>query len=613
MQKTVWILITVGILTVIVVSTVLIVKKTSNKPNKPDCPYCPGSTSKLGELCTKSEVHSYTKYAVSTDSNVCANAGKEILDEDGNAVDAAIAVLLCMGVTIPESMGLGGGSMIIIYNKTSDYARFVNAREMAPAAAYRDMYNSTKSDAQYSSSALGLQAIGVPGELAGYWHMYRNYGSGNIPWERLFKDAINFAENGFPVGNHLEEAMSQRRNFIMEHEHLKNVYVNSETEELYKHGEIFKQPQLAETLRNLSLAQDPHQYFYEEIAAKILYDLYEQNDFPNQKPILTAKDFTSYEIIEEDAYSFDIKDGIKLHTNKLPGSGAVLSFILRIMLHPKFHHLYPNAKNDYNEAVLFYHRLMEAYKFAYSRRMYLGDDRFDNCTNVLSQLTSKDYIDKIVEKINDATTYPSKSGFYDVDSFQELDHGTAHVSVLDKHGNAVAASTTVNLYFGSKVISPSTGLILNDQMDDFNTGKTNAFDLPPAFANTVAAGKRPLSSMSPSVFVDETGPRLIIGASGGSKITTAVALVSLRNLWMNDDIKLAIDSARVHHQLFPTNVENEACFPTNILDSLKEKNHQIKQIEDGDRGAIVMAISRLKNGTIRANSDWRKGGTIAGV
>ena len=162
-------------------------------------------------------------------------------------------------------------------------------------------------------------------------------------------------------------------------------------------------------------------------------------------------------------------------------------------------------------------------------------------------------------------------------------------------------------------MSPSTGLILNNQMDDFNTGKTNAFDLPPSHSNTIHPGKRPLSSMSPSVFIDKTGVRLIIGASGGSKITTAVALVSLRHLWMDDDIKLAIDSARLHHQLYPDHIENENCFPKNILASLEEKNHIIKQIEEGDRGAIVMAVSRSKNGIIRANSDWRKGGTIDGV
>ncbi|OTF79209.1 gamma-glutamyltranspeptidase 1-like protein, partial [Euroglyphus maynei] len=192
------------------------------------------------------------------------------------------------------------------------------------------------------------------------------------------------------------------------------------------------------------------------------------------------------------------------------------------MLHPKFHHLYPNAKDNYDEAVLFYHRLMEAFKFAYSRRMHLGDDRFDNCTKFLSELTSQDYIDKIVEKINDTTTYGSKSGFYDVDICQ-MNNWIMEQHTFQFWINMVMPSHH-RQRFGSKVISPSTGLILNDQMDDFNTGKTNAFDLPPAFANTVAAGKRPLSSMSPSVFADETGPRLIIGASGGSKITTSVAL-----------------------------------------------------------------------------------------
>lgn len=161
-------------------------------------------------------------------------------------------------------------------------------------------------------------------------------------------------------------------------------------------------------------------------------------------------------------------------------------------------------------------------------------------------------------------------------------------------------------------MSPSTGIILNNEMDDFNTGKENEFGLPASFANKIAPGKRPLSSMNPAIFVDDSGVRLVVGASGGPKITTAVAQVALRHLWLDDDIKEAIDAPRLHHQLFPTNVENENCFSSNILDSLRSKGHEVKTLAEGVRGAIVMGISRSRDGVIMANSDYRKGGTISG-
>ena len=213
-------------------------------------------------------------------------------------------------------------SNYILYNQTketSNNATFVDAREVAPIASSRDMFNSTKSDAEFSNSALGLLSIATPGELAGYWHMFNKYGSKKITWKRLFHDAINFAKNGFPVGRHLEEAISQKRDFIMAYNNLKNVYYNQKTDDFYKHGEILKQPKLAETLTNLSLAKDAKKYFYEELSTKIIEDLQNNTDFPNQKPILTVTDFHGYIVDEKPAYSFNIKDDIKLLTARLPG------------------------------------------------------------------------------------------------------------------------------------------------------------------------------------------------------------------------------------------------------------------------------------------------------
>lgn len=188
---------------------------------------------------------------------------------------------------------------------------------MAPEKAFRDMYNSTNSLRKESS--LGVRSIAVPGELAGYWHMFKNYGSGKITWERLFKDAINFAMNGFSVGKHFHDTLQIKKNSILKYQSLHQIYINPDTNDVYKANEIFKQPKLAETLMNISKASDAHEYFYNKIAEQIINDINNHNDFPELKPILQLSDFQQYKVIEEQAYQTPLKDNIILHTNKLPG------------------------------------------------------------------------------------------------------------------------------------------------------------------------------------------------------------------------------------------------------------------------------------------------------
>lgn len=321
-----------------------------------------------------------------------------------------------------------------------------------------------------------------------------------------------------------------------------------------------------------------------------------------------------------------------------------------------YHELFPKACYNFKASVLFYHRLVEAYKFAFAKRMFLGDDRFDDVRYAVKRLKSNRWIHRIALKITNDRTHPSNSSFYDplvviglirfilnllshflfIESFiknlimEQLMFRSWIVMVmllllLPQSMPSECHRTLENrilffhifiqffiISFGSRVISPSTGILLNDEMDDFNTGKVNVFGLPPSFANTIQPFKRPLSSMCPSIFTDESGVRLVIGASGGSKILTAVAYVSLRNLWMREDIKNAIDAARLHHQLFPDTLVYEKCFPPKILHALKKKGHHIEELGKLSRGAIVMGISRGRNGKIRANSDHRKGGTVSG-
>lgn len=379
-----------------------------------DCQFCTAGdkvNNQLGQLCTESELGTYEHYAVSTDSNVCAPAGKRILEKGGNAADAIISVLLCMGVTIPESLGLGGGGLYVVYNATTKNASFINARETAPAAAHAQMFNETNRVTPKDSS-LGPRAIAVPGDLAGYWYLYEHHGSGKVTWEDLFQDAIKFARDGFTVGDHLEDALYQNHEIILKLKAMHDVYLNPATNDLYRVNEIFKQPKLAETLTNLSKAQDPIKYFYHDIASKIMNDLLHNEDFPKHKPVITLKDFADYTLRVEEPHTAKLKDNITIYTSQLPGSGPLLSFMLRTML--TYKELYPSATKDSKKAQLFYHRLMETFKFAYSRRMHLGDDQFDDVKDVMANLTSSKFIDYIAHKIEDNQTHESNSSFYDL-------------------------------------------------------------------------------------------------------------------------------------------------------------------------------------------------------
>jgi gamma-glutamyltranspeptidase/glutathione hydrolase/leukotriene-C4 hydrolase len=222
-----------------------------------------------------------------------------------------------MGVTIPESMGLGGGSLIVVYNSTSGKTKAIDARERAPGAAYEKMYNET--DYKYSTD--GPLAIAIPGELAGYWKMHSEHGSGKISWSSLFVEPIKLCEEGFPVSEHLSTALKQKESSILEHKDLSDVYINPNTGKIYAKGEVMIQKQLGDTLRRLSAAVNPIKTFYEEIAQQIVEDLNKTENWTS-KSIITSDDFRNYTIDDSEeavVTHFDLKN-ITLHSFPLPGN-----------------------------------------------------------------------------------------------------------------------------------------------------------------------------------------------------------------------------------------------------------------------------------------------------
>ncbi|XP_058800051.1 scoloptoxin SSD14-like [Phymastichus coffea] len=530
----------------------------------------------------------YKTAAVVTNGPECAKIGSDILEhKNGTAVDAAIAALLCEGIASLHSMGLGGGFLMTIYDAKTQKATFLDARETAPKLANETMFGGNA-----TLSFAGGLSVAVPGELMGYWEVHQKYG--RVPWKDLFEPAIKLCENGNIINKYLYNSLKGKEKYIREEETLREILINSETNMLYAEGELIKRPKLAETLRKLANAPNPVDLFYKGDMAKQLVA-----EIKGFKGIITEEDFANYKVQWREPTVAKLGK-ITMYSAPPPGSGVLLTFMLNVL-----EKLLP--ANDTN---ILWQRIIETFKWAYAKRTLLGDPAFENITEVIANLTSKEYADKIRLKIKDNKTYQDPK-FYGANTTNRETHGTAHVSVLAPDGSAVSVTSTINQVLGAKIRSKSTGIIFNDEMDDFSAPNiTNAFDVPPSPANFIKPNKRPLSSMSPTILVDEDNKvKLVIGAAGGTKITTAVASIIVLHLWNGYNIKEAIDTHRLHHQLFPMVIQNEKNFPQSVLQYLHNIGHNVTTFSG--IGSAVTGISN-NNGQIMANSDYRRLGRTAG-
>ncbi|XP_041373230.1 glutathione hydrolase 1 proenzyme-like [Gigantopelta aegis] len=529
----------------------------------------------------------YCHAAVASDVPQCSDIGKSILQKNGNAVDSAIATLLCMGLADAHHMGIGGGFFMTIYNRTTGKSVIIDARETAPLAADKNMFQNVSSD-------IGGLSIAVPGEIKGYWAAHQEFGS--LPWRDLFLPAISMVQKGFKVPNKLAVALDESRDWIMKDKSMREAYVNKKTGDVYKEGEIRRDPKLAKTLQ--IIADEGMQAFYNgSLTDDILSDINERDS------IITKADLLQYVAERKDPLTSTLHDNLTIFTPPLPSSGALLIFMLNVLDGYRFTH--ESVKHTRN-AILTYHRIVETFKFAYALRMDLGDEPLPK---LIANLTSHKFADEIRSKIWDNQTH--NLAYYGKTSYSEIKTSTAHLSIIDQGGNAVSVTSTINLWFGSRVRGIRTGILFNDEMDDFSSpNKTNSFGIPPSPANFIKPGKRPLSSMCPSVFVDKHGDvKLVVGAAGGSHITTATALVSSDVLWFGKNIEHAIDMKRIHHQLLPPYIEYESGFNQKVIEGLVEKGHNVTS--KVSVSSVVQGVVR-KGKYLYACSDYRNAGAPAG-
>ncbi|KAK3084146.1 hypothetical protein FSP39_008991 [Pinctada imbricata] len=546
----------------------------------------------------------YRFAAVASDaSQTCPKIGTDILArKGGSAIDAAIASLLCQCVQNAHSCGIGGGHFMTVYNRQNRTSYTIMAREMAPGSASEEMYVPDN-----ASSVEGGLAVGIPGEIKGL-HLAWTIG-GTLPWEELFKPTIDLLLKGWPVTEPLASAIqtTSRRGFFDRNQNLRDLFYNPITNDFYKEGEIIKMPKLAQTFQRIAY-EGPDAFYNGSLTDDIVSDIQEAVG-----GIITKEDLNRYVAVRKDPLMIQLKDESKVYSPPPPSSGAVYEMILNIVDEYGFS---SDSVSSQTKSITTWHRIVEAMKFAYAKRSSLGDgDAEDNdfkmkLDQIITNMTSEDFAQYVISQIDDQRTFGTM--YYGPTFYDQTGTGTAHLSVLAANGDAVSVTSTINLYFGSKVVGPRTGIIFNNEMDDFSTPNTkNSFGVPASAANFIKPYKRPLSSMCPSIVVSKDGHvKLVVGASGGTKITTSTALITIETLWFGWGIKRAIDSSRIHHQLLPPYITIENGFDQGIIDGLDNIGHNISMASSA--GSVVQGILQLTEGSITANSDFRKNGHTDG-
>jgi gamma-glutamyltranspeptidase/glutathione hydrolase len=524
---------------------------------------------------------------VAADQPEAARAGAEILAAGGNAMDAAVATLLAIGVVQPSAAGLGGGGFAVVVDADHPGGWSLDFREVAPAAASHDMFRTADGGIDKDASSHGGRAVAVPGEPRGLWKLLHEHG--RLSAKQVAAPAIRLATDGFAVAPYLATRLESST--------LTPAVVALFTVGGHpaREGDVVRRAALAKGIRAW-VASGGEAFSTGTGAAAVVATVAAAGG------AITAEDLAGYAPVERPALVTHYR-GYTVVTMAPPSSGGVaLAEIL-------------GALEGFDVSALGFessdhlHLLIEAMKHAFADRAhYLGDPAFTDVP--VDRLTSPERAAEIQRAIWPGKTF--EPAYYGSLIASPVDHGTSHVAVVDRDGMAVSVTSTVNQAFGSGLVVADYGMILNDQMDDFAVapGVPNAYGLVGDEANAIAPGKRPLSSMSPTIVLDPAGKVvLVVGSSGGAQIISAVAQVISDVIDFGMDPEEAVSAPRVHHQWQPDEAVVEPGIPKDVLDSLRARGHKVV-VRDHVSAAQAIVVT---DGIAAGGADPRKGGWPATV
>ncbi len=511
---------------------------------------------------------------------------KRVTEQGGNVVDCAVAVALTLSVTSPYFAGLGGGGFALVkmHGKAGASVEALDFRETAPQATGRDYYK----DLPQNASRVGGSAVGVPGIPAGLWALHQKHGK--LKWSQLFDEALMLATQGFAVsGEWATKTKDEKPNFNA----VGKVLFSTKSGGNYRPGEIFKQPRLATALKKFR-AQNIRGFYSGPVAQDIVSEVKATGG------AMTLQDLQRYQVRWMKPMIRDFA-GYKIYLMPPPSSGGVvISTALELIEALK---LKDHAYLSTDEL----HMLAEIQKRSFRGRALLGDPEFSKLP--LAQLLSPEYLNELKKTYNHKKS--TDLAPLDQKAFDEK-RETTHFSIVDAAGNSVAMTVTLNGNYGSGVVTPRFGLALNNEMDDFTTtvGVPNMYGLIQGEANAVAGGKRPLSSMSPTLVEKDGQVVLSVGSPGGPRIISGVLQVLYRHLVQKHDIDKAIQAPRVHQQFLPNKLYVEPQrFSPEILKNLRDRRHVVEE----SWTSKVYAVAREPGGLLSGAFDNRGEGAAGGI
>lgn len=539
----------------------------------------------MGLVLTSASAAQPSKGIAATVHPLATQAALETLKRGGNAIDATVAAGLMLGVVDGHNSGIGGGCFLLIRRANGDVIA-IDGRETAPAAASRDMFlHNGKADATLSQT--GALAAGVPGEVAAFHQAVTNYGK--LPWREHCEMAAQVAEHGYKINRAFVERINSNRREIELFPVTRAVLLKSNGRS-WKAGETFQQPDLARTLR--SLGESGPDWFYRGPFATATARWMKDNG-----GLMTEADFAAYRPKLRDPVRSTYR-GFEIIGFPPPSSGGVhVAQILNILEHFDLKKLGANSPE-------FVHVVAEAMKLAFADRAHwMGDPDF---TPVPRGLADKTYAAQLAKLINLDRASAVRGHYTPPNATSDVFRKhTTHFSVADAEGNWVACTATINTTYGSKVVVPGTGVVLNNEMDDFSAqpGQANFFGLVGAEANAIAPGKRPLSSMSPTVVLKDGKPVLSLGAAGGPTIISQTLLAIIHYVDFNRGPSEALAQPRFHHQWSPDELRIEKKFPASVRRELERRGHRLKELSS--IGACQMIAFDAANKTFDGAADPR--------